>query len=54
MGMEYKYVLKMALENMPGQNRLDENGIPKCKNYCLVDGKYSKYEPVFVFYKPKL
>lgn len=53
LGMEYKYVLKMALENMPGQNRLDENGVPKCKNYCLVDGKYSKYEPVFVFYKPK-
>ena len=52
LGMEYKYVLKMALENMPGQNRLDENGVPKCKNYCLVDGKYSKYEPVFVFYKP--
>tara|TARA_B100000287_G_scaffold47148_4_gene42046 strand:+ start:3156 stop:4745 length:1590 start_codon:yes stop_codon:yes gene_type:complete len=52
LGMEYKYVLKMGLELMPGQNRLDENGVPKCKNYCMVNGKYLKYEPVFVFYKP--
>jgi len=51
-GMQYKGVLKMALESMPGQNRLDENGIPKCKNYCKVDGSYIKYEPIFVFYKP--
>ncbi len=50
--MKYKYTLKMALEPMPGQNRLDENGIPKCKNYCKVNGKMLKYEPVFVFYKP--
>ena len=52
LGMEYKHVLKMGLELMPGQNRLDENGVPKCKNYCKVNGKYLKYEPVFVFYKP--
>jgi hypothetical protein len=50
--MEYKGMLKMALESMPGQNRLDENGVPKCKNYCKVDGTYLKYEPIFVFYKP--
>mgnify|MGYP003117179631 FL=1 len=52
-GMIYKYTLKMAMESMPGQNRLDENGIPKCKNFCKVDGRYLKYEPVFVFWKPK-
>ena len=52
LGMEYKGMLKMALESMPGQNRLDENGVPKCKNYCKVDGTYQKYEPIFVFYKP--
>ena len=51
-GLEYKYTLKMALEGMPGQNRLDEDGKPTCKNYCKVDGKYMKYEPVFVFWKP--
>ena len=43
--------LKMALEGMPGQNRVGEDGKPKCKNFCQVNGKYLKYEPVFVFYK---
>ena len=52
LGMEYKYVLKMAMASMPGQHRLDENGIPKCKNYCKVNGRYLKYEPIFVFQKP--
>jgi len=52
LGMQFRGVLKMALESMPGQNRLDENGVPKCKNYCKVEGTYLKYEPIFVFYKP--
>ena len=52
-GMMYKYTLKMAMESMPGQNRVDENGIPKCKNFCKVNGRFLKYEPVFVFWKPK-
>ena len=52
LGMEYKYTMKMALENMPGQNRVGEDGLPKCKNYCKVNGRFHKYEPVFVFYKP--
>ena len=50
--MRYCYTLKMAMELMPGQNRLDENGVPMCKNYCRVNGKYLKYEPVLVFIKP--
>ena len=52
-GMIYKYTLKMALEGMPGQNRMGEDGKPTCKNYCQVDGKYLKYEPIFVFWKPE-
>jgi hypothetical protein len=52
LGLKYKYTLKMALEPMPGQNRVDENGIPKCKNFCKVNGRVMKYEPVFVFHKP--
>jgi hypothetical protein len=52
-GMVYKYTLKMAMESMPGQNRVDENGVPKCKNFCKVNGRFLKYEPVFVFWKPK-
>jgi hypothetical protein len=52
LGMQYKMTVKMALEPMPGTNRIGEDGIPKCKNYCKVDGRYLKYEPVFVFWKP--
>jgi hypothetical protein len=51
LGMMYKYTLKMGLEGMPGQNRVGEDGKPKCKNFCKVNEKYLKYEPVFVFYK---
>lgn len=51
---EYKQpdVIKMAMQSMPGQNRLDENGIPKVKNFCRVNGQYLKYEPVHVWWKP--
>lgn len=52
-GMVYRYTLKMALEGMPGQNRVGEDGKPKCKNFCRVDGRYLKYEPIFVFWKPE-
>jgi DNA modification methylase len=53
-GLEYKYKIKMAMESMPGQNRLDEEtGLPMCKNFCKVNGDYLKYEPIYVFYKPK-
>ncbi|HIJ10952.1 TPA: site-specific DNA-methyltransferase, partial [Candidatus Woesearchaeota archaeon] len=51
-GMIHRYTLKMGLEGMPGQNRVGEDGKPKCKNYCMIDEKYMKYEPVFVFWKP--
>jgi len=50
-GIMYKYKMKMALEGMPGQNRLDEDGKPNCKNFCKVNDKYLKFEPVLVFYK---
>ena len=52
MGMKFEYVLQMAMALMPGQNRVGEDGIPTCKNYCRVNGKYIKTEPIFVFYKP--
>ena len=50
-GIMYRYTMKMALEGMPGQNRLGEDGKPKCKNFCKIKDNYLKYEPVFVFYK---
>jgi DNA modification methylase len=43
--------LKMALEGMPGQNRIGEDGKPKCKNFCSINGRYLKYEPIYVFRK---
>ena len=51
LGMEYVMTFKMAQVGMPGSNRLREDGKPHVKNFCLVDGKYYKYEPVFVFKK---
>ena len=52
-GMIYHQKLKMGMTNMPGQNRIDEEtGLPKCKNFCKVDNRFHKYEPVYVFYKP--
>jgi len=54
LGMEYKGKLKMSLAQMPGGNRIDtETGLPKAKNFCKVNGMWLKYEPVFIFYKPK-
>jgi len=41
----------MALEGMPGQNRIGEDGKPKCKNFCSINGRYLKYEPIYVFRK---
>jgi len=51
LGMKQEIVLKMQLASMPGAQRLDENGIPKCKNYCKINGRYVKYEPIYVFRK---
>ena len=50
-GLVFVEKLKMAMEGMPGQNRVGEDGKPKCKNYCMVNGKYYKYEPVYVYRK---
>ena len=59
LGMQYKGKIKMALAQMPGGNRVDsETGLPKAKNFCKVKNEkgqdmWLKYEPVFIFYKPK-
>jgi hypothetical protein len=52
LGMVQENTLKMTLVAMPGAQRVDENGIPKCKNFCKIRGRYVKYEPIFVFRKP--
>ncbi len=53
LGMQERGVLKMALAQMPGGNRVDtETGLPKAKNFCKVEGIWLKYEPVFIYWKP--
>lgn len=52
LGFEYVTTLKMALAQMPGGNRVDEEtGKPRAKNFCKVNGIWLKYEPIFVFHK---
>ncbi len=52
LGMKHIETLKMVLASMPGGNRIDQKtGLPKCRNFCKVDGTWFKYEPVFVFFK---
>jgi len=53
LGFEYRETVLMALMNMPGANRVTENGEATAKNFLKLDnGKIMKYEPVHVFWKP--
>ena len=52
LGMRYETKLKYVLSHSPGANRLDGEGIPETKNFCMIGGRYRKYEPIFVFRKP--
>jgi hypothetical protein len=52
LGAEFVGVEKMVLANMPGANRVGEDGKPTCKNYCKVSGRWHKTELIFVFRKP--
>ncbi len=52
LGMRYETKLKYVLSHSPGANRLDAEGIPETKNFCMIGGRYRKYEPLFVFRKP--
>jgi hypothetical protein len=52
LGFEYRETILMALKSMPGANRMTEDGTLTAKNFCKVDGRLTKFEPVHVFYKP--
>ena len=52
LGMKYENTFKFVLARSPGANRFDKAGMPETKNYCMVRGRYHKYEPIFVFRKP--
>lgn len=55
LGFNYIETLKMTLSQMPGSNRLDENGKAKTKYSCRVKSDKGsiilKYEPVMIFRK---
>lgn len=54
LGMVHIRTEKMTLAPAPGGNRMDpETGRPKFKNACRINNKWLKYEPCFVFQKPK-
>jgi hypothetical protein len=52
LGFEYVETILMSLKGMPGANRIKEDGTATTGNFCKVDGRLLKYEPVFVFRKP--
>jgi hypothetical protein len=54
LGAEFVGVEKMVLANMPGTNRVGEDGKPTCKNFCKVNGRWHKTELIFIFRKPKI
>lgn len=51
-GLVQKDTLRLLLVSMPGANRVDETGGGTAKNTCMVNGRLTKYEPIFVFRKP--
>lgn len=52
LGLHYKCKLKMVLSHAPSMKVSRDTGQPTTKNFCLINGKWRKFEPIFVFYKP--
>lgn len=52
LGLQYKCKLKMVLALAPSMKLKKYTGQPSTKNFCIVNGNWRKYEPIFVFYKP--
>lgn len=53
LGMKFIRKWKMSLAQMPGANRVDDEGKGKAKNTCKVNGILLKYEPIYVYQKVK-
>ena len=51
-GLNYEGKLKMVLAISPSMRIKKETRQPSMKNFCIINGKWRKYEPIFVFYKP--
>jgi len=52
LGLTYELKLKMVLAVSPSMRVKKETGQPSTKNFCIVNGKWRKFEPVFIFRKP--
>lgn len=50
-GLTQDKTIRLLMSNMPGGNRVNEDGTGTAKNTCKVDGRLVKFEPVFVFRK---
>ena len=51
-GLSYQGKLKMVLAISPSMKVKKETRQPSMKNFCVVNGRWRKYEPIFIFYKP--
>jgi hypothetical protein len=52
LGLTYELKLKMVLAVSPSMRVKKETRQPGTKNFCIVNGKWRKFEPVFIFHKP--
>ena len=52
-GLVQEPTIRLLLGNMPGGNRVNEDGTGTAKNTCKVGGRLVKFEPIFVFTKKK-
>lgn len=50
-GMKHVETWKMCMKPMPGASRKNADGESTFKNFCVVNGKVVKYEPIYVFQK---
>ena len=50
-GLVQQDTIRLLMANMPGANRVDDDGQGTAKNTCKVNGRLIKYEPIFVFRK---
>jgi len=50
-GLTQEPTIRLLLSNMPGGNRVNEDGTGTAKNTCKVNGRLVKFEPIFVFRK---
>jgi hypothetical protein len=53
LGFQYRHRIKMVLSGaLTGKKVSKKTRQPTTKNYCAINNKYRKYEPIFCFFKP--